>query len=177
MFVIISVLPGKVISQTDVNEHVYNYIEKFKEIAMNQMMIYGVPASITLAQGLLESGSGKSDLALQANNHFGIKCKSEGTVKGIAILENGKNEYYRKYSSAEESYKDHSQFIITRPRYFFLFDLNPTDYVSWAKGLKKAGYATNPNYHNLLIGLIKKYKLYVYDKLVLSQSINYQNDL
>jgi flagellum-specific peptidoglycan hydrolase FlgJ len=151
------------------DEHIRLYIEQFKQIAIEQMMVYGVPASITLAQGILESYSGKSDLARYANNHFGIKCKPEWKGESFAKYENGKYEYYRKYSSTEESFLDHTQFILSRPRYFFLFDFSPTDYVSWAKGLKKAGYATDPNYHNLLISLIKRYKLYLFDKIAITQ--------
>lgn len=143
------------------------YVKQYKDIAIRKMVEYGIPASITLAQGVLESGAGKSELALKANNHFGIKCHKEWTGKKFYYDDDEPNECFRKYDSAEESYDDHSFFLITRERYNDLFDLDVTDYRGWAFGLKKAGYATNPNYPKLLIKIIEEYKLYNYDMVAL----------
>ncbi|TXB65180.1 LysM peptidoglycan-binding domain-containing protein [Vicingus serpentipes] len=139
------------------------YIQKFKDIAVKEMHHSGVPASITLAQGILESGDGNSPLAVYGKNHFGIKCHSGWTGKTMYLDDDEKNECFRKYNDVYDSYKDHSEFLKTRNRYAFLFELKITDYKGWAKGLKKAGYATNPKYPDLLIGLIEKHKLYEYD--------------
>jgi LysM repeat protein len=139
------------------------YIQKFKDIAVKEMHFSGVPASITLAQGILESGDGNSPLAVYGKNHFGIKCHSGWTGKTMHLDDDEKNECFRKYNDVYDSYKDHSEFLKTRSRYAFLFELKITDYKGWAKGLKKAGYATNPKYPDLLIGLIEKHKLYEYD--------------
>lgn len=139
------------------------YIEKYKDIAIKKMKEYRIPASITLAQGILESGSGNSRLATEANNHFGIKCHKEWTGKTIYVDDDEKNECFRKYSKAEDSYDDHSLFLTTRDRYAFLFKYETTDYTKWAYGLKQAGYATNPKYPELLIKLIEKYDLSQYD--------------
>ncbi|MDL2261955.1 glucosaminidase domain-containing protein [Bacteroidales bacterium OttesenSCG-928-I21] len=141
------------------------YIAKFSSIAIKEMNRSGVPASITLAQGLLESGSGNSYLATSGNNHFGIKCGSEWSGEKIFSDDDAKNECFRKYNSAEESYKDHSDFLVNSLRYTALFELEITDYKGWAKGLKKAGYATSPIYAEKLIELIERYKLYEYDQI------------
>ena len=130
------------------------YINLYKELAISEMLRTGVPASVTLAQGILETAGGQSDLASIANNHFGIKCKSEWTGETMSHDDDAKNECFRKYPSVEDSYKDHSDFLRTRPMYAFLFKLDPTDYEGWAKGLRKAGYATNPTYAQQLIKLI-----------------------
>jgi LysM repeat protein len=130
------------------------YINSYKELAISEMLRTGVPASITLAQGILETAGGQSDLAAVANNHFGIKCKSEWTGETMLHDDDAKNECFRKYPSVEESFKDHSDFLRLRPMYAFLFKLDPTDYEGWAKGLKKAGYATNATYAQQLIKLI-----------------------
>lgn len=140
-----------------------SYIKKWAPTAVDEMRRSGVPASITLAQGLLESGNGKSDLAVNANNHFGIKChdwKGEKVYKDAET----KNECYRKYSSAESSFQDHSDFLRYRDRYKFLFDLETTDYKGWAYGLRKAGYATDPKYPEKLIAIIEAYDLTQYDR-------------
>jgi LysM repeat protein len=139
------------------------YIEKYKDAAIADMKKYGVPASITLAQGLFESDCGNSDLAKIANNHFGIKCHKEW--KGETFIQDDEmpNECFRKYPHAQASFDDHSDFLRSRDRYKTLFDLDVTDYKGWAKGLKAAGYATNPNYAERLIKLIETYQLYVYD--------------
>lgn len=140
------------------------YIQKYCKIAMREMNDYGIPASITLAQGILESAAGTSRLAVQANNHFGIKCHNDWSGEKIYHDDDKRNECFRKYERAEESFIDHSQFLKDRARYSFLFELDKTDYIAWAKGLKQAGYATDPNYPNRLITLIEKYELYEYDK-------------
>lgn len=139
------------------------YIAKYKDIAIEEMEKTGIPASITLAQGCLESGNGNSDLAKKANNHFGIKCHSSWKGKGYYMDDDAKDECFRVYKNPEESYRDHSDFLVNGRRYAFLFDLDPTDYKGWAKGLKKAGYATNPKYPDLLIKIIEDNKLYQYD--------------
>ena len=123
----------------------------------------GVPASITLAQGLLESGYGRSELAVKSNNHFGIKCHNGWQGGKVYHDDDAKGECFRKYDTPEESYRDHSDFLRYRDRYKFLFEYKITDYTSWAYGLKKAGYATDPNYPRKLINLIEEYKLYEYD--------------
>lgn len=138
------------------------YIDKYKAIAIQEMNLYGIPASITLAQGLFESGSGNGELARVANNHFGIKCTPGWNGKVYYKDDDNKNDAFRVYNSAEESFRDHSLFL-KRKNYTPLFDLDITDYKGWCKGLKKAGYATNPNYPSLLIGIIEKYNLQQYD--------------
>ena len=138
------------------------YIDRFKYIAIAEMNKNGIPASITLAQGLLESGNGNSDLAIKANNHFGIKCNGEWNGKKIYKDDDEKDECFRVYGSAEQSFVDHSEFL-KRKRYASLFDLKKDDYKGWAKGLKEAGYATNPKYPDLLINLIERYQLYRFD--------------
>ena len=139
------------------------YIETYKDDAIREMMKSGVPASITLAQGILESGDGNSPLAVYAKNHFGVKCHSGWTGESMKLDDDEKNECFRKYETVYESYRDHSDFLVTRSRYDFLFELKITDYKGWAKGLKKAGYATNPKYADMLIMLIEKNDLNQYD--------------
>jgi len=140
-----------------------NYIEAFKDVAIEEMNAFGIPASITLAQGIIESGSGNSSLAKYANNHFGIKCTSDWRGKAYYKDDDKQNDCFRVYKDARESYKDHSAFL-RRKRYSALFELDKNDYKNWAYGLKKAGYATNPQYPNLLINTIEKYQLYQYDQ-------------
>lgn len=139
------------------------YIERFAAVAVSEMYRSGVPASITLAQGLLESGYGRSELALKSNNHFGIKCHNGWQGERVYHDDDAKGECFRKYDNPEESYRDHSDFLRYRDRYKFLFDYKITDYKSWAYGLKKAGYATDPNYPRKLINLIEEYNLHQYD--------------
>lgn len=146
------------------------YIETYKELAMAEMEQYGIPASITLAQGVFESGDGNGRLARKANNHFGIKCHDGWKGKTISHDDDENNECFRKYKSVEESYNDHSQFLLTRQRYAFLFKLPPDDYKGWAKGLKDAGYATNPNYSNAIIKVIEDFELYKYDQIVIAKT-------
>ena len=141
------------------------YVKKYADMAVKEMVRSGVPASITLAQGMLESGSGMSRLATQGNNHFGIKCHKGWEGKSMKVDDDAPNECFRVYSSVADSYKDHSDFLRYRDRYKFLFDLERTDYKGWAYGLKKAGYATDPGYPAKLIKYIEEYKLYKYDVL------------
>ncbi|GEO09483.1 glucosaminidase domain-containing protein [Segetibacter aerophilus] len=143
------------------------YVNNYKELAISEMLRTGVPASVTLAQGILETAGGQSDLASLANNHFGIKCKAEWTGETMRHDDDAKNECFRKYPSVEDSYKDHSDFLKTRPMYAFLFKLDPTDYEGWAKGLKKAGYATNPVYAQQLIRIIVENNLQSYTLLAM----------
>jgi len=138
------------------------YIDRFKTIAIQEMNLYGIPASITIAQGLFESGSGNGELARVANNHFGIKCTSDWKGKGYYKDDDNHNDCFRVYDKPEDSFRDHSEFL-KRPRYAKLFQLDKNDYAGWANGLKAAGYATNPNYPQLLINIIQKYNLTQYD--------------
>lgn len=141
----------------------YDYIEQYKAIAIAEMNRYGIPASIKLAQALLESGNGNSTLAREANNHFGIKCTPEWAGKKAYQDDDYRDDCFRVYQHAEESFKDHSQFLL-RKRYAALFELDKDDYRGWARGLKAAGYATNPRYADLLINLIERYQLHQYDR-------------
>ena len=145
------------------------YIQTYKDIAIREMKTHKIPASITLAQGLLESGAGNSALAREAKNHFGIKCHKGWEGDTYIMDDDAKDECFRKYRNAEESFKDHSDFLSGRSRYAALFDLEITDYRGWAKGLKAAGYATNPKYAQLLIDRIELYDLTKYDKIALGQ--------
>lgn len=142
---------------------VKEYIETYKEIAIFNMNNYKIPASITLAQGILESANGNSELAKNANNHFGIKCHKGWEGKTYFKDDDSKNECFRVYENPAESFRDHSQFLRSRPRYSSLFLLEITDYKGWAQGLKDAGYATNPNYPQLLIKIIEENKLFLFD--------------
>jgi flagellum-specific peptidoglycan hydrolase FlgJ len=142
------------------------YITTFAETAKLEMMGYGIPASITLAQGLLESGNGKGELAMKTNNHFGIKCHKGWEGDYDFHDDDEKGECFRKYNHPMYSFRDHSIFLTTRSRYAFLFNLKPTDYKGWAKGLRKAGYATDPRYPQKLIYLIEKYGLHQYDRQI-----------
>lgn len=144
------------------------YIERYAPLAVEQQTLYGIPASITLAQGLLESGNGNSRLAKEANNHFGIKCGSSWDGESIRHDDDAAQECFRAYSSVEESYIDHSLILLERKWYRPLFDLDPKDYKAWAHGLKKAGYATNPLYAELLIKIIEDNQLYKYDNALLA---------
>lgn len=140
------------------------YIDRYHKVAIREMYKYKIPASITLAQGILESGSGRSDLSTQANNHFGIKCTSDYSGKRFLKDDNKKDDCFRVYDHADGSYRDHSLFLTTRKHYAGLFKLSMTDYKGWAKGLKSAGYATNPKYPSLLVAVIEQNKLYEYDR-------------
>jgi LysM repeat protein len=140
------------------------YIEEYKDLAISEMKRTGVPASITLAQGMIESDYGRSTLAREGNNHFGIKCHSDWTGPTIRHHDDRRNDCFRKYKRPEDSFYDHSDFLRSGSRYSFLFDIDGTDYKGWAKGLKKAGYATNPDYAYLLIRKIEEYNLFYFDR-------------
>lgn len=146
------------------NRDVAAYVGKFGHIAVSEMQRTGVPASITLAQGIIESDYGRSRLAREANNHFGIKCHNDWKGRRIYHDDDRRDECFRSYGRAEDSYLDHSDFLRGGSRYSFLFDLAPDDYKGWARGLKKAGYATNPKYAGMLIDMIEENKLYLYDR-------------
>ena len=155
-------------SKTVVYSEVVNgYVDQFKDIAMGNMRAYGIPASIILAQGILESGAGKGDLALSANNHFGIKCHADWTGDTVIHDDDTENECFRKYKDPAESYRDHALFLTTRNRYSGLFSLPKGDYGAWARGLRAAGYATDPKYPEKLISYIERYNLHQYDAQVL----------
>lgn len=139
------------------------YIDKYKDLAITEMKRYHIPASITLAQGLLESGAGQGTLARKSHNHFGIKCGSSWTGKTVRHDDDARGECFRAYKHAKDSYEDHSKFLRNGARYASLFKLKPTDYKGWARGLKKAGYATDPRYADRLIDLIELYDLHQYD--------------
>lgn len=141
------------------------YINAYREIAIAEMKRSGIPASVTLAQGILETEAGNSDLVKKSNNHFGIKCKSTWTGESVKHTDDAPNECFRKYSNPADSYKDHSDYLKTSPRYASLFELDPSDYKGWAYGLKKAGYATNPKYPQIVINNIERYNLQQYDNL------------
>lgn len=148
---------------------VEQYIEKYSALAVEEMYRSHIPASITLAQGILESGNGNSRLATQANNHFGIKCKNTWTGQTLYEDDDAPQECFRKYDAAIDSYRDHSDFLMNGKRYAFLFDLDSKDYKAWAFGLKKAGYATNPQYPELIISFIEKHHLNKYDAVKISE--------
>ena len=145
------------------NKLYLEYIAQYNEIAVEQMKLHKIPASITLAQGLLESGAGQSTLARKSNNHFGIKCGGSWKGRSVRHDDDARNECFRAYRNARDSYEDHSKFLTSGARYAFLFRLDITDYKGWARGLKKAGYATDPSYANRLIQIIEDYELYKYD--------------
>ena len=149
---------------TPVTQSAQDYVNTYKGIAISEMKRTGIPASITLAQGMVESDFGRSSLARNANNHFGIKCHTDWTGPRIIQDDDTKDECFRKYGSAEKSFLDHSEFLRTRSRYSFLFALDPSDYKAWAHGLKKAGYATNPDYPNMLIRKIEENNLMYFDR-------------
>ncbi len=145
------------------------YIYNFAGIAQEEMRLYGIPASITIAQGILESGSGSGNLTRRSNNHFGIKCNGWEGEK-VYHDDDEAQECFRKYTNAKYSFRDHSLFLFERSRYGFLFNYESDDYTSWAKGLRRAGYATDPRYPDKLISLIERYHLYEYDKEVLGKN-------
>ena len=145
------------------NQRYQTYIDQYRDMAIEQMLRNKIPASITLAQGILESGAGNSELVKKGNNHFGIKCHG-WTGRTVHKDDDAKQECFRAYNNAQESYEDHSKFLTKNKRYSQLFSLSITDYKGWAHGLKACGYATNPNYAPMLINLIELYKLYEYDR-------------
>ena len=163
-FVSITLLVAiQVQAQISWNQTYQQYLNQYKDIAIEQMQRYHIPASITLAQGIFESGAGRSELAVRGNNHFGIKCGSGWNGRRLYHDDDEMGECFRSYNSAYESYEDHSKFLAGKQRYQALFKLKQTDYKGWARGLKAAGYATNPQYAQKLIEIIQLYKLYRYD--------------
>lgn len=171
MIKLIPALFGLILSMTSVAQYdsiVYKYIDNYKSIAIEEMVRTHIPAAITLAQGIIEAGAGKSELVLKSNNHFGIKCKSTWVGEKVYYNDDIQGECFRKYTSAIESFKDHSNFLNANTRYAFLFTIDPTDYTNWAYGLKQAGYATDPKYAQLIIQCIEKYRLQDYTLLALA---------
>jgi len=148
---------------------IQQYIADYKALAISEMLRTGVPASIKLAQGIHETSAGESELVRKSNNHFGIKCKSSWTGESVTHDDDARGECFRKYEKAEDSYRDHSDFLKNSPRYSALFKLDPKDYEDWAWGLKKAGYATNPKYPQILIKLIEDYNLNDYTLIALGE--------
>lgn len=151
------------------NPDVINYINTYKELAISEMQRSGVPAAITLAQGIHETEAGKGDLCKRSNNHFGIKCKDEWTGDRVYHDDDARGECFRSYPTAADSYKDHSDFLKRSGRYASLFNLDPTDYEGWANGLRKAGYATNPKYPQILIKYVQDYNLEQYSLIALGK--------
>jgi len=158
------ILPALAIHAQKKNKAYEDYINKFKDLAISHMQKYKIPASITLSQGILESGAGKGSLTLRSNNHFGIKCHNDWKGESVIAADDRPDDCFRKYKKAEESYDDHSRFLSQKTRYSNLFLLDITDYKGWAKGLQQAGYATDKAYANKLIKLIEDYELYLYDR-------------
>lgn len=160
--IMVASVVSKVNAQESYEARVAKYIEQYKDWAMAEQKRSGVPAAITLAQGIHETSAGNSELATNANNHFGIKCKKEWTGLTYTYTDDAPDECFRKYPSALQSYKDHSDYLAGSARYAALFKLSSTDYTGWAQGLKRCGYATNPKYSSILIKLIEDYHLQDY---------------
>ncbi len=169
IFFFFLLITGFLSAQQLTNSDYAVYIKQYKSIAVREMQLYKIPASITLAQGMIESGCGKSVLAVESKNHFGIKCQKDWTGEKYYYHDDEANECFRVYKDVEESYRDHSIFLSTRSRYASLFALPINDYKAWATGLKKAGYATNPDYANILIRLIEKNQLHLLDDTSIKQ--------
>jgi len=165
VFVVLLALPSQMLISQN-RDYRAEYIKKYEQTAVREMKRSGIPASITMAQALLESGNGRSDLALTANNHFGIKCHLTWEGNRFYYDDDALDECFRAYKKVKDSYEDHSLFLMTRSRYDFLFDLDPTDYKAWSRGLKKAGYATNPKYADMLIKIIEDNELYKLDRMI-----------
>ena len=162
-FALLLALPLEALAQKR-NTRYVDYVNEYSALAVEQMKEHRIPASITLAQGLLESGAGMSDLARRSNNHFGIKCGGSWNGRSVRHHDDARNECFRAYRNPKESYEDHSLFLKRGARYAFLFKLDITDYKAWARGLQQAGYATDPSYANRLITIIEDYDLYKYDQ-------------
>lgn len=158
------------------NQRIENYINQFSQIAIEEMIQYGIPASIKLAQGILESGAGIGELALKSNNHFGIKCHQGWEGGRVYHDDDLQGECFRKYNDPKYSYRDHSLFLVNRGRYKDLFNLRKNDYVGWANGLKRAGYATDPKYPQKLIGIIERYELHRFDRSALGSETSVNDD-
>ncbi|HSH19728.1 MAG TPA: glucosaminidase domain-containing protein, partial [Draconibacterium sp.] len=170
-YILFAIIFISVVSSVDSQTTRQEYIEKYQVLAISEMNRSGIPASITMAQACLESANGNSELSKKSNNHFGIKCKSSWTGKTVTYDDDEKNECFRKYNSVEDSYIDHTDFLMNNPRYFFLFQLKPDDYVGWAHGLKKAGYATAKDYGHRLIKIIEEYQLYRLDYRISNEQL------
>src|SRR3954454_9583629 len=170
LFVIASA--GVIYGRSQSTSNIQDYINNYKELAISEEIRTGVPAAITLAQGILKTEAGQSDLVKASNNHFGIKCKSDWTGATVYHHDDTKQECFRRYNSAEESYHDHSDFLKSRPNYAFLFKLDPTDYEGWAKGLKKAGYPTSNVYRQMLIKIIVTNHLQDYTLIAIQRQQN-----
>lgn len=168
-FVLLLLLAGNFSAAQSREEIIREYINTYKQIAIEEMNRSGVPASIKLAQGIHETEAGRSNLVLLSNNHFGIKCKSNWTGESVRHTDDAPNECFRKYDQAADSYRDHSDFLKNNQRYAFLFQLDPEDYQGWAYGLKKAGYATNPKYPQIIIKLIEEFQLNDYTLIALGK--------
>jgi flagellum-specific peptidoglycan hydrolase FlgJ len=153
-------------------EVVQTYIDNYKKIAQEEMLLYGIPASIKIAQGILESGAGRGNLTTRSNNHFGIKCHTGWTGESVRHDDDELQECFRKYNDPKYSFRDHSLFLTSRPRYSDLFKLRKDDYKGWARGLRQAGYATDPKYPDKLISIIERYELYKLDQEVLGAEAN-----
>jgi LysM repeat protein len=166
-----------VISLAQRPEDIQKYIDTYKDIAISEMQRTGVPAAIKLAQGIHETEAGTSDLVLKSNNHFGIKCKTGWSGQSVTHTDDAPNECFRKYDSPLDSYRDHSDFLRNSPRYAALFNLDPTDYKGWAYGLKKAGYATNPRYPQIIIKLIEDYNLQDYTLIALGKKVDDKKEI
>lgn len=151
------------------------YIDNYKHIAQEEMLLYGIPASIKIAQGILESGAGRGELSRRSNNHFGIKCHTGWTGESVRHDDDALQECFRKYNDPKYSFRDHSLFLTSRSRYSDLFKLKKDDYKAWAKGLRKAGYATDPKYPDKLISIIERYELHKLDAEVLGSEANIAN--
>jgi LysM repeat protein len=172
--IIFFIFSGKILFAQSA-EVIQKYIDTYKDIAIEEMNRTGVPAAITLAQGIHETSAGQSDLVRKSNNHFGIKCKAEWSGPSVTHDDDARGECFRKYDDPMDSYKDHSDFLRTRSHYAFLFKLDPTDFEAWAYGLKKAGYATNPRYPQILIKLIRDYNLEDYTLIALNRKTDNSN--
>ena len=168
LFALLFILSGMV-AGAQPGADIIDYINNYKKLAMDEMIRTGIPASITLAQGIHETYAGKSELVLKSNNHFGIKCKSYWTGKKVYHDDDARGECFRKYDDPSLSYRDHSDFLRAGERYAFLFKLDPEDYKGWAMGLKKAGYATNPKYGPIIIKLIEEYNLQQYTQIAMGK--------
>jgi Mannosyl-glycoprotein endo-beta-N-acetylglucosaminidase/LysM domain len=164
-----AVLIASISTKAQPFDPIISYIYTYKQLAIDEMKRTGVPAAITLAQGIHESGAGKSKLALKSNNHFGIKCKTNWAGEKVYHDDDAKGECFRKYPAVDHSYKDHSDFLKNGERYAFLFAIDPEDYAAWAAGLKKAGYATNPKYPQVLIKLVEDYGLQHYTLIAIGK--------
>ena len=176
VFIVLMLLPLVSLNAQKRSKVYDDYINKYKDLAISHMKKYKIPASITLSQGLLESGAGRGSLTVKSNNHFGIKCHSDWKGERVIYADDRPDDCFRKYKKAEDSFDDHSRFLSEKTRYSSLFQLDITDYKGWARGLQKAGYATDKAYANKLIKLIEDYELYLYDRQGAKQKIKREEE-